>query len=567
MSNYASLKATINANIKTNGNQEITGSVLNAVLNAMVNTIGDGYRYAGVATPATNPSVTDNKVFYIAATAGTYTNFGRIIVGQNEVAILKYDTSWSKDVPGIATQSQVDRINEKVFKEFTQVSTHTYQEATIHGLPLYQTGVIDTSIPETYKCSNFIDISNAKRIDYEHLFPAQHTSGNPWSGLVLYDSNRNFVASFVENVHRVATDGTIDLSSYPTAKYMRFAPFYNEGGTVDQSAKVEITSVLGYDELLYHSDIANNFLGEVGKVLSAERGKDLHDAIEEINEIIRKSESEEITYPYNAATEHGLPDFQTGVVDTSVPSSYKCSPLIDISNATRVVYVNLFPTQQNTSGNHWSGLVLYDENQSFIGAFALNPDGIPTSGTLDLTSYPTAKYLRFAPYYNGSGVVDPTAYIVITYLSGGDSILFKSDIADNFLGGVGKVLSANKGKELYELCSNTRQVMPSDLEVQSYYIAARYQQTPNGGMIQRKTDVPSLSSKQIAIKQGEKITLKTTSVGTAWAYYVTDRYGVILSTNGSVSFDGSFVVEFANAEYLCVNLLSGNDFSLATPIG
>ena len=55
MSNYNSLKATINANIKTNGNQEITGSVLNSVLNAMVTTIGAGYQYAGVATPSANP--------------------------------------------------------------------------------------------------------------------------------------------------------------------------------------------------------------------------------------------------------------------------------------------------------------------------------------------------------------------------------------------------------------------------------------------------------------------------------------------------------------------------------
>ena len=43
MSNYNSLKATINANVKTNGNQEITGSVLNSVLNAMVNTLGAGW--------------------------------------------------------------------------------------------------------------------------------------------------------------------------------------------------------------------------------------------------------------------------------------------------------------------------------------------------------------------------------------------------------------------------------------------------------------------------------------------------------------------------------------------
>ena len=126
---------------------------------------------------------------------------------------------------------------------------------------------------------------------------------------------------------------------------------------------------------------------------------------------------EEITYPYTAATEHGLPNFQTGILDTSIPSTYKSSPLIDISNAKKVVYTNLFPTQQNPSGNRWSGLVLYDQNQAFVGAFALNPDGNPTSGTLNLADYPNAKYLRFAPFYNSSGNVDTSANIKITYIS------------------------------------------------------------------------------------------------------------------------------------------------------
>lgn len=40
MANYENLKATINANIKTNGNQEITGQVMNSVLIQMVDEMG-----------------------------------------------------------------------------------------------------------------------------------------------------------------------------------------------------------------------------------------------------------------------------------------------------------------------------------------------------------------------------------------------------------------------------------------------------------------------------------------------------------------------------------------------
>ena len=108
MSNYNSLKRTIDANIKQNGNQEITGQVLNSVLNTMVNTLGAGYQFAGVATPASNPGTPDAKVFYIANGKGMYTNFGGIDVTEDEVVILYWDSAWHKVQTGIALKSEVD---------------------------------------------------------------------------------------------------------------------------------------------------------------------------------------------------------------------------------------------------------------------------------------------------------------------------------------------------------------------------------------------------------------------------------------------------------------------------
>lgn len=114
MSEYSSLKATINANVKTNNNQEITGSVMNSVLNAMVNTLGAGYQFMGVATP-TNPGTAqtpDYKCFYLATTPGTYTNLGGLVVADGEVDILKYDSSWTKEVTGIATAESVHLLGQ-----------------------------------------------------------------------------------------------------------------------------------------------------------------------------------------------------------------------------------------------------------------------------------------------------------------------------------------------------------------------------------------------------------------------------------------------------------------------
>lgn len=113
MANYANLKATINANIKANGNEEITGPILNTVLNQAVTTLGAGYQYMGVATPATSPGTPDANVFYIAATPGTYTNFGGKVVADGEVAILKYNGSWTKEVSGAATAAQVTQLGQE----------------------------------------------------------------------------------------------------------------------------------------------------------------------------------------------------------------------------------------------------------------------------------------------------------------------------------------------------------------------------------------------------------------------------------------------------------------------
>ena len=97
MANYAKLKAAIAAAIKQNGNNEITGALLQQQLLAMVNSLGVGYQFMGVATPSTNPGTPDQKVFYIASISGDYANFG-VVVYKDELAILKYNDSWSKDV-------------------------------------------------------------------------------------------------------------------------------------------------------------------------------------------------------------------------------------------------------------------------------------------------------------------------------------------------------------------------------------------------------------------------------------------------------------------------------------
>lgn len=114
MANYKSLKTTINANVKRNGNQEITGQILNSVLTAMVDTLGTGYSYAGVATPTTNPGTPDAKVFYIANGKGSYSHFGELEVTEDEVVVLYWDTLWHKVSTGIAREENLTNLGKEI---------------------------------------------------------------------------------------------------------------------------------------------------------------------------------------------------------------------------------------------------------------------------------------------------------------------------------------------------------------------------------------------------------------------------------------------------------------------
>ena len=114
MANYNNLKAGIDAVIKTNGRQEISGAALNTQLKNMITELGAGYQYMGVATPATNPGTPDANVFYLASEAGTYTNFGGKVINEGEVCALVWNGTWTKEVTGVATADQLNQLGQKV---------------------------------------------------------------------------------------------------------------------------------------------------------------------------------------------------------------------------------------------------------------------------------------------------------------------------------------------------------------------------------------------------------------------------------------------------------------------
>lgn len=139
MANYQNLLATIAANIYTNGNQEVTAAMVKSVVDSMVGSLGYGYQFRGAAAPSDNPGTPDQRVYYVAKSAGTYTNFGNISVSADEVAILKWDSAWSKEVltinaistisPRLAQQDAEIASFEQAIRELVE----NYPNVTIYG--------------------------------------------------------------------------------------------------------------------------------------------------------------------------------------------------------------------------------------------------------------------------------------------------------------------------------------------------------------------------------------------------------------------------------------------------
>ena len=199
MANYNLLKADIDAKVYQNGAQEITGVNLNAVLNAMVASLGAGYQFMGMATP-TNPGTEqtpDYKCFYLATTPGTYANLGGLVVADGEVAILKYDTSWTKVVTGIASNEKLTELESEITKaqNIKGIFTRESDFSNYNGVRIYDISA-NKIIPETYK----IGLGYIGKYDNTHIDIILTKDGLP------IKSGVNYLAELYAPISSLAQD-------------------------------------------------------------------------------------------------------------------------------------------------------------------------------------------------------------------------------------------------------------------------------------------------------------------------------------------------------------------------
>lgn len=142
--------------------------------------IVDGYLYAGIALPETtpNPVTPDEPCYYIAATAGTYGNFGGIVVNEGEVAFLKWNgTGWTKEVTGLASSEGVNQLRQEVFD-----GSKLYTE---DGL-IYVSDGSEATSAYSYKRTGFIPLINAETVKIKGIRGA-----SAGAAIFFYDENKN----------------------------------------------------------------------------------------------------------------------------------------------------------------------------------------------------------------------------------------------------------------------------------------------------------------------------------------------------------------------------------------
>lgn len=268
MADFTSLKQTIQSYVKQNGNEEITGNILQDVLLAMVTTMGDGainslasalqdeitarqnqdgtlqgnitaeararqqadtalggridglqtvingintklaegYIFAGIATPSTNPETPSGKVFYIAIQAGTYTNFSDVSVTEGITILKNNGTTWNKElVLGIDDEP-------------TDGSSNTVKSGGVYSLLSYFSKSL--SIEATYNNGYYINASGYKIVmnAYKYSNPISCSAGSVIKVTTLGAANNVAIISSCdsmgENITPIVIADTSEVKTY-----------------------------------------------------------------------------------------------------------------------------------------------------------------------------------------------------------------------------------------------------------------------------------------------------------------------------------------------------------------
>lgn len=241
MANYATLKSSIQNVITTNGNNEITGAILQSCLLSIINSLGADYQFVGVAKSSTTPGTPDQNIAYLAG-PGTYPNFGPTVVPAGNLAIFKYNGSWTYEIFR-NNMDLVRKTNINPGKNLFNIATAT------QGKFVNSSGGLSTGT--SYSASDYIPVIGG--VQYH---ASQQNNGNIGSASAVhcwYDENFTFI-SYVAGPAR-------DLTAPDNAAYLRIS-FVTTNQQVQVEVGTERTGYEAYNPILgYLSNVLANIAG------------------------------------------------------------------------------------------------------------------------------------------------------------------------------------------------------------------------------------------------------------------------------------------------------------------
>ena len=327
MADFSALKTAIQTYIKQNGNEEITGDILQEILLSVVTTLGDsaindlvtalanevaarqnadgtlqqnitneatargnadtalqslidgitdnienGYVYAGIATPSSTPAT--GKVFYLALTAGTYTNFGSTEVTQG-INILKYNGSaWSLDAfigiddtptPNSPKLVKSGGVFDKVMTDGSafDISAHFASGGTLAtyadlSAALAALNTLSASYKKGGMSIKFVQTSDNKYVQYRLMSKEWSIDIAHWEKVVSELAVREIEKSLNEEEHyilfepgNIGSDG-VDLASNERQRSIGYLP-------INGSPTLSFSPIV--DKSLRYYDSNYNYLG------------------------------------------------------------------------------------------------------------------------------------------------------------------------------------------------------------------------------------------------------------------------------------------------------------------
>lgn len=227
-----------------------------------------GYIYAGIATATTNPGTPVEKVFYVATTAGTYTNFGNKAVN-NGITILSWNgTSW--------TSNELISIKSEVGSNENAVMSQKIVSNLLRG----ETDFITDNIRSPYTfIGNFATWAEVQT-ELDRLHNSDGGADNKVIGefRVLLDGRNLLVRSWVQNwatgVFTQTVQGSIQWNAETqtmdqSLNIKTYERRYNEGTGwttwEEGTAKIELAQELSTEEGSENKAISQKAVSEAFK--------------------------------------------------------------------------------------------------------------------------------------------------------------------------------------------------------------------------------------------------------------------------------------------------------------